>query len=159
MISSDASKSTNIYNDLKTLYYILFLSYFAFTFTGCSPAVRFSEKQVAANSKVYANEQIKAVPGQTFRGIASYYADKFHGNKTSSGEIFDMNGFTAAHRTLPFGTKVKVTNLKNGKSVVVKINDRGPFKEERIIDLSKAAAETIDIINDGTAEVEIIVLE
>ncbi|TAL67393.1 MAG: septal ring lytic transglycosylase RlpA family protein [Bacteroidetes bacterium] len=125
----------------------------------CSPVVRFAEKQGTATLKPNPNEPATAVAGQTFRGIASFYADKFHGNKTSSGEIFDMNGFTAAHRTLPFGTKVKVTNLKNGKSVIVRINDRGPFKEERIIDLSKAAAETIDMVNDGTADVEIKVLE
>jgi rare lipoprotein A len=127
--------------------------------TACSPAVRFAEKTYSTSVKTGANEPAVAVVGQTFRGFASYYADKFHGRKTSSGEVFDMNGFTAAHRTLPFGTKVKVTNLKNGKSIVVKINDRGPFKEERILDLSKAAAESIDMINDGVAEVDITVIE
>lgn len=125
----------------------------------CSPAVRFTEKTGTTEINTGTNEPTTAVAGQTFRGIASYYADKFHGRKTSSGELFDMNGFTAAHRTLPFGTEVKVTNLKNGKSVIVKINDRGPFKEERIIDLSRAAAESIDMLDDGTAEVEIKVLE
>ncbi len=127
--------------------------------SGCSPAVRFAEKTGSSGIKTGTNEPATAVIGQTFRGFASYYADKFHGRKTSSGEVFDMNGFTAAHRTLPFGTKVKVTNIKNGKSVVVKINDRGPFKEERIIDLSRAAAESIDMVNDGVAEVEIKVIE
>lgn len=126
---------------------------------GCSSAVRFSEKTGMTGIKTGSIEPTTAVAGETFRGYASYYADKFHGRKTSSGEVFDMNGFTAAHRTLPFGTKVKVTNIKNGKSVVVKINDRGPFKEERIIDLSKAAAESIDMVNDGIAEVEIEVIE
>ncbi|MBI5323740.1 MAG: septal ring lytic transglycosylase RlpA family protein [Ignavibacteriae bacterium] len=125
----------------------------------CSPAVRFSEKSSTTLNSRDTEEPTKAVAGQTFRGIASFYADKFHGRKTSSGEIFDMNGFTAAHRTLPFGTKLQVTNLKNGKSVIVKVNDRGPFKEERILDLSRAAAESIDMVNDGTAEVEIKVLE
>lgn len=125
----------------------------------CSPAVRFAEKSGTTNNKTGSSETTKVVAGETFRGYASFYADKFHGRKTSSGEVFDMNGFTAAHRTLPFGTKVKVTNIKNGKSVVVKINDRGPFKEERIIDLSKAAAESIDMLNDGVAEVEIRILE
>ncbi len=70
---------------------------------------------------------------------ASYYADKFHGKKTASGKIFDMNKLTAAHKTLPFGTKLKVTNQANGKSVIVEVNDRGPFVKSREIDLSKKA--------------------
>lgn len=93
--------------------------------------------------------------GYQERGEASYYADKFHGRKTASGEIYKKTEFTAAHRTLPFGTKVKVTNLKNGKSVIVRINDRGPFKKTRIIDLSRAAAEKIDLIRIGVANVEV----
>ena len=86
-------------------------------------------------------------------GYASYYGTKYHGRKTSSGEIFDMNKFTAAHKTLPFGTKLKVTNLENGKSVVVKINDRGPFKPGRSLDLTYAAAKKIDMIGSGVVEV------
>lgn len=93
------------------------------------------------------------------RGEASYYADKFHGRPTASGEIYNKNDFTAAHRTLPFGTKVKVTNLKNGKSVVVRVNDRGPVKKTRLIDLSRAAAEKIDLIHSGVALVEITTSE
>ncbi len=92
-------------------------------------------------------------------GLASYYADKFHGRKTASGEIFDMHKLTAAHRTLPFGTKVKVTNLANDKSVIVRINDRGPFKLVRITDLSYGAAKEIDMIKSGTAKVRLEVLE
>ncbi|MFC2164263.1 septal ring lytic transglycosylase RlpA family protein [Acidobacteriota bacterium] len=86
-------------------------------------------------------------------GEASYYADSLHGNKTASGELYDMNAFTAAHRELPFGTKVKVTNKSNGKFVTVKINDRGPYAKHRIIDLSRAAAERIDLVRTGHAEV------
>ena len=82
-------------------------------------------------------------------GIASWYGGKFHGRLTSSGEVFDTNEMTAAHRTLPFGTIVKVTNLDNGKTAMVKINDRGPFVEGRIIDLSRAAAEQIDMLGHG----------
>lgn len=89
------------------------------------------------------------------KGEASYYADKFHGRKTASGEIYNKADFTAAHRTLPFGTKIKVINLENGKSVIVRINDRGPFKHGRIIDLSRAAAEKIDLIRLGVTQVEI----
>lgn len=77
-------------------------------------------------------------------GMASWYGSKFHGRATASGERYNMNALTAAHKSLPFGTKVKVTNQKNGKSVVVIINDRGPFVKGRVIDLSKAAHDKID---------------
>jgi rare lipoprotein A len=95
----------------------------------------------------------------TLEGVASYYADDFHGKQTSNGEIFDMNELTAAHRTLPFGTRARITNLENKKSVVVRINDRGPFIEGRMIDLSLAAAKELDLIRMGTARVKIEVLE
>jgi rare lipoprotein A len=91
----------------------------------------------------------------TESGKASYYADKFDGRRTSSGEIFKQNRLTAAHRTLPFGTKVKVVNQANGRSVKVVINDRGPFVAGRIIDLSKKAARKIGIVGAGVASVEI----
>ena len=97
--------------------------------------------------------------GSTYRGEAVYYAKKFHGRKTASGEIFDMNKLTAAHRTLLFGTIVRVINLKNRKSVIVRINDRGPFgNNNRIIDISPAAAERIDMLKDGVVDVEIEIL-
>ena len=91
-------------------------------------------------------------------GKASYYADKFHGRKTSSGELFDNEKFTAAHKTLPFNTIVKVTSKINSKSVIVRINDRGPFVSGRIIDLSRIAAEKIGLIKAGIAEVNLKVL-
>jgi rare lipoprotein A len=93
-----------------------------------------------------------------FHGRASYYGDFFHGRRTASGERFDIRKFTAAHRTLPFGTRVKVTNLHNNKSVVLKINDRGPHVKSRIIDLSKAAARAIDLMRYGAARVSIEVV-
>ncbi len=92
-------------------------------------------------------------------GKASYYGDEFHGRITSNGEIFDQNKLTAAHKALPFGTKVKVNNLDNGKSVVVKINDRGPFKSGRIIDLSHSAAKELGMLTSGLAEVELEVVD
>ena len=95
-------------------------------------------------------------PVQT--GIASWYGEDFHGRRTSSREIYDMNDLTAAHNTLPFGTMAVVTNLNNGRSVVVRINDRGPFVKSRIIDLSYAAARAIDMIGTGTAPVRVEVL-
>lgn len=88
-------------------------------------------------------------------GVASYYSYEMGGRKTANGEMFNPAELTAAHRTLPFGTRVKVTNLKNGKYVVVRINDRGPYIPGRAIDLSYAAAEEIDMVKSGIAEVEI----
>ncbi len=98
------------------------------------------------------------VPGLVQRGIASWYGKKFHGKKTASGEIYNMYKRTAAHRTLPFGTYVLVKNLRNNKTTIVKINDRGPFVKNRIIDLSYRAAKDIGMIRSGTAPVELIVL-
>jgi rare lipoprotein A len=99
-----------------------------------------------------------APSGQLQRGHAAYYAQRFHGRKTASGERFDVNKLTAAHRKLPFGTRVKVTNLKNGRSVVVRINDRGPYARGGLIDLSPAAARQLDMIKDGTVPVTVEVL-
>ena len=99
-----------------------------------------------------------AATGGPQSGMASYYADKYHGRKTASGETFDQNKMTAAHRTLPFGTKVRVTNVTNGKSVAVRVNDRGPFVRGRVIDLSRAAAEKLGIVRAGLADVRVEVL-
>ncbi|MBZ9626805.1 septal ring lytic transglycosylase RlpA family protein [Psychroflexus sp. CAK1W] len=96
---------------------------------------------------------------QTQTGKASFYADKFEGRPTASGEIYEHNLATAAHRKLPFGTKVKVTNLENNKTAIVKINDRGPFIRGRIIDLSRSIANALDIIKSGATEVRIEVLD
>ncbi|HEY3442443.1 MAG TPA: septal ring lytic transglycosylase RlpA family protein [Paludibaculum sp.] len=94
-------------------------------------------------------------PGWSEEGIASWYGDPYHGRQAANGEIYDMEQMTAAHRTLPFGAMVKVTNHTNGKKVEVRITDRGPFIEGRIIDLSRAAARAIDLIRPGTAPVRI----
>lgn len=91
-------------------------------------------------------------------GQASFYADKFDGRITASGDVFDQNKLTAAHRTLPFGSKVKVINLENKKEVVVMINDRGPFVNDRVIDLSKKAAKKLDFIDAGVTKVKIEVV-
>ena len=89
------------------------------------------------------------------KGIASWYGGSFHGNPTASGEIYDMNAMTAAHKTLPIPTDVEVKNLRNGKTIVVRVNDRGPFFDDRIIDLSYAAAQALDIVGPGTGLVEV----
>ena len=96
--------------------------------------------------------------GHAGTGIASWYGDPYHGRKTASSEVYDMNRLTAAHRTLPFGTWVEVTNLTNAKRVSVRITDRGPFVHGRIIDLSRAAAKQIDMIGPGTVRVRLKVV-
>lgn len=108
------------------------------------------------NGKTYYPTVVEV--GDTASGIASWYGPNFHGKKTSNGESYNMNAMTAAHKTLPMNTMVKVSNLKNGKSTVVRINDRGPFVAGRIIDLSKAAANDISMIAAGTAPVRLEVL-
>lgn len=94
----------------------------------------------------------------TETGIASYYADKYHGRTTASGEVFDTSKLTAAHRSLPFGTMVKVTHLGSQRSVTVRINDRGPFVAGRVIDLSRAAARELRMEKDGLAKVKVEIL-
>jgi rare lipoprotein A len=94
-----------------------------------------------------------------FYGEASWYGDRFHGRKTANGETYDMQQMTAAHRTLPFGTLVRVTNLENDRSVVVRINDRGPFIAGRILDVSRAAAEALGMVKSGVARVEVRVVD
>jgi len=98
-------------------------------------------------------------PAMTDRGEASYYADKFVGRKTANGEIYRHGKLTAAHRTLPFGTRVRVRRLDTNAEVTVRINDRGPFKRGRIIDLSRSAARKIGLLTVGVADVEIQVLD
>jgi rare lipoprotein A len=97
--------------------------------------------------------------GQVQTGKASFYADKFEGSPTASGEKYKHNKLTAAHKSLPFGTKVRVTNLANNETVEVIINDRGPYVENRIVDLSKSAAEKLGFINQGLAEVKLEVID
>ncbi len=87
-------------------------------------------------------------------GVASWYGEQFQGNPTASGEVFDMNGFTAASRDLPLGTRIKVTNLRNKRSLVLKVNDRGPYVSGRFLDVSKAAAKRLGFMNAGLALVE-----
>ena len=96
---------------------------------------------------------------KSWKGTASYYANKFEGRKTSSGEKYRKDSLTAAHKTLPFGTKIRVTNLNNNKTVVVRVNDRLPKKSKRVIDLSRAAAIELDFIRSGLVKVELEVVE
>jgi rare lipoprotein A len=106
-------------------------------------------------------EQAPSVPEETVlgRGSASYYASKFDGRRTASGERFDSDDMTAAHRTLPFGSRVRVTSVATGKSVIVRINDRGPFHGGRMIDVSRAAAAELGLVSRGHGTVEIALIE
>ncbi|MGB8522319.1 MAG: septal ring lytic transglycosylase RlpA family protein [Candidatus Acidiferrales bacterium] len=106
-----------------------------------------------------ATERRPVVPGEYVEeGVASWYGVPFNGRRTSNGEIYDMHEFTAAHRTLPFNAVVRVTNLRNGKQTQVRINDRGPFVADRVIDLSLSAAEAIEMVGPGTAQVRLEVI-
>ena len=112
-----------------------------------------SQKPYTVMGKRY--EPLKTHVGFTQEGVASWYGKDFHGKKTSNGEIYDMHAMTAAHKTLPLGVFVKVRNKDNGKETVVRVNDRGPFVKNRIIDLSYSAAKTLGVDAKGTAPVRI----
>ena len=116
---------------------------------GCASSHRVASQQTAAPRE----------PPKAHEGLASYYARSLSGNATASGETYNENALTAAHRTFAFGTNVRVTNLSNGRSVVVRINDRGPHVEGRIIDLSYRAAEEIGLIEEGVAPVRLEILD
>lgn len=100
----------------------------------------------------------KVSPGYIQNGIASWYGPGFHGKKTSSGEVYDMHSMTAAHSVLPLNTFVKVKNLENDKEVIVRVNDRGPFVNDRVIDLSLAAARDLGMVRNGTVPVQVSVI-
>lgn len=118
------------------------------------PMSRYGNRgEYQVNGKRY--EVMKSAVGYRARGIASWYGTKFHTKRTSSGETYDLYGMTAAHKTLPLPTYVRVTNLNNGRKVVVKVNDRGPFHDDRIIDLSYGVAKQLGFLSTGTAPVEI----
>ena len=120
------------------------------------PVIAAESRQIVA--QVRPAVKTPASVAQVFIGEASWYGSRFHGRTTASGEPFDMNGMTAAHRSLPFGTRVRVINEESGQSVVVRVNDRGPFIGRRIIDLSRAAAEKIGLRNKGVGQVKVEVL-
>lgn len=122
-------------------------------------------KEVKGQPKIVAKKQTQKATfagvknlRKAAQGIASWYGPGFHGRRTASGEKFNQNALTAAHRSLPFGTRVKVTNLNNGRSVVVRINDRGPHVRGRIVDLSAGAARVIGLKSSGVAPVRIQIL-
>ncbi len=127
--------------------------------SSCTSSVRFSfdNKDKSGQNSGKTSETIAA--GTVFYGKASYYGDEFNGRKTANGEIYEGDKITAAHKTLPFGTMIKVRNLNNNKEIVVRVNDRGPFVSGRIVDLSYAAAKRLDMIRDGVVDVVFTVID
>jgi len=155
------------YRNLKKIKLTLFSIAIASLFSGCSIGFGgsnvISKARYKATMKPYIRrgeliEPKEVSVNQTQMGIASWYGPNFHGGITSSGERYNMYSYTAAHKTFPLGTIVKVENLKNGKSVYVRINDRGPFIKGRIIDCSYAAACKIGLDKDGVAPVRVTVV-
>lgn len=133
--------------------YLLLCVLVIILFSACAPSKRFT------SDREFQNESESQLDSKNLefieQGVASYYADKYHGKKTASGEIYNMNDMTAAHPSLPFGIFLLVKNIKNNKSVIVRVNDRMPDFKNRIIDLSLAAAKKLDMISEGTVEVKI----
>jgi len=133
-------------------------------FLACTPAPRY--RSVSRSVPIATKKQKQKKKKSSFdkskkmyKGISSYYGPKFHGKLTANGEIFDMYGVTAAHKEMPFNTIVRVTNENNGKSHIIRINDRGPYIEGRILDCSFGAAKKLGFVGEGTAPVKIEVIE
>ena len=147
----------------KKISLLLFLS----LFLSCTSAPRYgtsSNKTVSSNSKKTKNGpsilNTKNVKHRKImNGISSFYSEDFHGKLTANGEVYDMYGVTAAHKTLPLNTVCRVTNTSNSKSLILRINDRGPYVKGRILDCSYGAAKKLDFINAGTTNVKIEVIE
>jgi len=148
---------------------LIIIGIILFMLTGCAKkqyetvvyhtkgATKATQNIYSVNGKVYVPKKTVSI-GWSQKGIASWYGPNFHGKYTSNGEIYNMYAFTAAHKTLPMNTIVKVTNLNNGKSVIVRINDRGPFVKGRIIDLSYSAGKKIGLDKTGIAPVKLEVI-
>ena len=124
---------------------------------GCGPSIAYGDYVKSDGMSRKEIEAIKNHPRVQI-GVASYYGSKFHKKRTANGEIFNMYKVSAAHKTLPLGTKVRVINLKNGRSLTMTINDRGPYTKGRVIDLSYKAAQKLGFVNQGTTKVRIEVL-
>ena len=135
---------------IKTIQYFI-ITALLFNLTACM-----KEKPDTGSYKVKGKvyTPLKSAKGYKARGLASYYGKHFHNRKTSNGERYNMHSLTAAHRTLPFNTRVRVKNLKNGRAVVVRINDRGPFHSSRIIDLSYGAAISLGVTSTSMVEIQ-----
>ena len=136
--------------------YLFFLViFFSSVIINCSPSARYASNRNTNSG----DAQTELYEGNVFYGEATFYAEKFHGKQTANGEIFDMYKISAAHKTLPFNTLLQVTNLENQKSVIVRVNDRGPYKKGRILDLSYRAAQEISMISSGVIRVKVKIIK
>ncbi|MGY8781313.1 MAG: septal ring lytic transglycosylase RlpA family protein [Fidelibacterota bacterium] len=146
---------------IKLLLAVMVLS----AMNGCSSSPRYHTGPVKASSSKTKKDlpslktKKKGNHRKTMTGVSSFYAEAFHGKLTANGEVYDMYGVTAAHKTLPLNTVARVTNLENNKSLILRINDRGPYVKGRILDCSYGAAKKLDFINNGTAKVKIEVID
>ena len=142
----------------------IFILLLFFLIESCSPSPRYSSKSksnVSSSKKIVKKNKKKTFNKnkKIFTGVSSYYGPKFHGKLTANGEVYDMYGVTAAHKEIPLNTVARVTNLDNGKSLILRINDRGPYIDGRILDCSYGAAKKLDFLTEGTANVKIEVIE
>ena len=142
----------------------LFALIFLMTLSGCSNSPRYRTGPVkSSGKKSISPPSLKTKSNvehrKLMKGVSSFYAEDFHGKLTANGEVYDMYGLTAAHKTLPLNTIVRVTNLVNNKSLILRINDRGPYIKGRILDCSYGAAKKLDFIVQGTTDVKIEVIE
>lgn len=148
---------------LSSMKNLSILFFMLIAISSCSSSIRFSSalnrNYEKSNSNISNNIDSSIAVGNIFYGKASYYGDEFHGRKTANGEIYDRNNLSAAHKSLPFGTILKVRNIMNNREVIVRINDRGPFVSGRIIDLSYQAAKELDMLREGVIDVEITILK
>tara|TARA_B100001964_G_scaffold108863_1_gene121612 strand:- start:17 stop:487 length:471 start_codon:yes stop_codon:yes gene_type:complete len=144
---------------IKILFAIIFFTFLS----GCSNSPRYHTGPVKSRTVKSSPPSLKTVSKGNYRrvitGISSFYAEDFHGKLTANGEVYDMYGLTAAHKTLPLNTIARVTNLENNKSLILRINDRGPYVKGRILDCSYGAAKKLGFINNGTAKVKIEIIE
>jgi len=151
-----------MHNQLKNQYLFALVILFVIS---CTPNPRFHDKAIGKRSTRTQNVKHSSAStkmnlrvGYSWKANASYYGPKFNGRKTANGEVFDMNGISAAHKTLSFGTVLEVKNLNNGRKVRVRINDRGPFIKGRDLDLSLGAARKIDSVKDGVVPVKLTII-
>ena len=130
-----------------------------FVIFSCTPSPRYSSTSSSYNSNNKKSKSTKTNHKKEQIGVSSYYGTQFHGKLTANGEVFDMYGLTAAHKTLPLNTIIRVTNKANDNSLILRVNDRGPYVGNRILDCSYGAALKLDFLNQGTAEIKIEVIE
>jgi rare lipoprotein A len=157
----------------RKLFSLILLAVAVFTLSACASVPRFRSRDEryetnSAKEKIKVNESVEtenfdhyinAEVLESVTGVASFYADKYHGRITYNGEVYNMNGISAAHPTYQMGTVIRVTNLSNDKSIIMRINDRMPYRPDRIIDLSLGAAKELEMVREGLAEVKVDILE